>query len=56
MSARPTRVGRSSTADLLRREAETRRSAASCLTQALLHLRHTSRLSESPLCELEGVK
>lgn len=56
MRVSPTRVGRPSAADVLRREAETRRSAASLLTQALQYLRHPSRLSESPLCELEGVK
>ena len=56
MSARPTRVGRPSAADLLRREAEARLLAASCLTQAVQHLRRPSRLSESPLCELDGVK
>ena len=56
MSASPTRVGRPSAADVLRREAETRRSAASLLTQALQYLKHPSRLSESPLCALEGVK
>ena len=56
MRASPTRVGRPSAVDVLRREAESRRNAAACLTQALQYLRHPSRLSESPLCELEGVK
>ena len=56
MIAAATRTGRPSNSDLARREAEERRAAIALLTQALQHLNHPSRLSESPLCEMEGVK
>ena len=56
MTATTTRTGRPSNADLARREVEERCAAIAVLTQALQHLNHPSRLSESPLCELEGVK
>ena len=56
MTVTPTRTGRPSNADLARRVVQERRAAARLLTQALQHLNHPSRLSESPLCQLEGVK
>lgn len=51
-----TRRGRPSNVELVRREADAREMAISWLTQALQHLNHPSRLSDSPLCQLEGVR
>ena len=56
MTASPPRVGRPTAAEVREREAETRHRAAFSLTQALQHLKHPSRLSESPLCDLDSVK
>jgi hypothetical protein len=56
LSGKITRVGRPSNAEVIRREAQARRSAMSQLIRALQHLNHPSRLSESPLCQLDGVK
>jgi hypothetical protein len=50
------RVGRPSSVALAQRQREERQHLALLLPQALQHLNHPSRLSDSPLCELEGVR
>lgn len=56
MATTLTRVGRPSSVALAQRQREERQHLALLLAQALQHLNHPSRLSDSPLCELEGVR
>lgn len=53
---REVRRGRPSNLERGRREAEVRELAIAWLVRALQHLNHPSRLSDSPLCQLEGVR
>jgi hypothetical protein len=53
VAARP---GRPSNADLLQREEQARLLLVRLLVRALQHLNHPSRLADSPLCQLEGVR
>jgi hypothetical protein len=50
------RVGRPSNADLAQREAQARLVLVRLLVRMLQHLNHPSRLADSPLCQLEGVR
>jgi hypothetical protein len=56
MTSGTARGGRPSHADLLQREAQARQILVRLLTRALQHLNHPSRLADSPLCQLEGVR
>ena len=56
MAVSTPRIGRPSNAELLEREAQARLIFVRLLTRALQHLNHPSRLSDSPLCQLEGVR
>ena len=56
MAGTPARAGRPSHADLLQREAQVRSTTVTLLARALQHLNHPSRLSDSPLCQLESVR
>lgn len=56
MTVSTPRGGRPSTADLLRREAQARAVTVRLLARALQHLNHPSRLADSPLCQLAGVR
>ncbi len=48
--------GRPSNQEMMQREDQSRQILAALLMRALQHLNHPSRLSESPLCELDGVR
>lgn len=50
------RAGRPSSRALAQRQREERQHLALLLARALQHLNHPSRLSDSPLCELAGVR
>src|SRR4051794_38353032 len=56
LAGKPRAGGRPSQAVLAEREAKARRASAALLTQALKHLNHPSRLSESALCQLPSVR
>jgi hypothetical protein len=50
------RGGRPSHSEMLRREAEARAEVVRLLTHAFQHLNHPSRLSDTPICQLELVR
>ncbi len=50
------RGGRLSNTNLVERDAHLRRTAAALLMQALQHLNHPSRLSDSPMCQWQEVR
>lgn len=56
MTGTTARIGRPSSEDLARRAAREREAAARLLLRALQHLNYPSRLSDSPLCQLEGIR
>jgi hypothetical protein len=56
MTINTARGGRPSNADLTQREAQARLILVRLLARALQHLNHPSRLADSPLCQLEGVR
>ena len=55
-SAQPRGRGRPSNVEVTQREDQSRQILAALLMRALQHLNRPSRLSESPLCELDGVR
>ena len=56
MAVSRVRAGRPSYAEQTQREAQVRSTTVAVLIRALQHLNHPSRLADSPLCQMEGVR